>query len=34
VIPSAIYDVVLAALVGPLAVAFVLRHQAAERPDW
>jgi rod shape-determining protein MreD len=34
VIPSAIYDVVLAAVVGPLAVAFVLRHQAAERPDW
>lgn len=34
VIPSGIYDVVLAAVVGPLAVAFVARHQAAERPDW
>ena len=34
VIPSAIYDVVLAVLVGPLAMAFVLRRQAVERPDW
>jgi rod shape-determining protein MreD len=34
VIPSAVYDVVLAALVGPLVMAFVLRRQAVERPDW
>ncbi len=34
VIPSTIYDVVLAALVGPLAMAFVLRRQATERADW
>jgi len=34
VIPSAIYDVVLAAVVGPLTMAFVLRRQATERADW
>jgi rod shape-determining protein MreD len=34
VIPSTIYDVILAALVGPLAMAFVLRRQATERADW
>jgi rod shape-determining protein MreD len=34
VIPSAVYDVVLAVLVGPLAMAFVMRRQAVERPDW
>jgi cell shape-determining protein MreD len=34
VIPTAIYNVVLALLVGPLTMAFVLRRQAAERADW
>lgn len=34
VIPSAIYDVVLAAIVGPLAVAVVARRQSADRVDW
>jgi rod shape-determining protein MreD len=34
VAPSAVYDVVLAAVVGPLAVAVVMRRQAAERVDW
>jgi len=34
VLPSAVYDTVLAAAVGPLAMAVVLRRQAAERADW
>jgi rod shape-determining protein MreD len=34
VAPSAVYDVVLAAIAGPLAVAVVVRRQAAERMDW
>lgn len=33
-IPSAVYDTVLAALVGPLAVAVVLRRREADRMDW
>ena len=34
IVPTAIYDVLLAALVGPLAVAVVMRRREAERPDW
>jgi rod shape-determining protein MreD len=34
VIPSAVYDTVLAVLVGPLVLAIVMRRQAAERVDW
>jgi len=34
VVPSALYDTVLAALVGPLVVAIVLRRREAERVDW
>jgi rod shape-determining protein MreD len=34
VLPSAIYDTVLAALVGPLAVAVALRRRETERVDW
>ena len=34
VLPSAVYDTVLAMLVGPLLLAIVLRRQAAERVDW
>jgi rod shape-determining protein MreD len=34
VVPSALYDTVLAAVVGPLAVAVVLRRQSTERMDW
>ena len=34
VVPSAIYDTVLATLVGPLTVAIVLRRREAERMDW
>jgi hypothetical protein len=34
VVPSAVYDTVIAALVGPLVVAIVARRQAAERVDW
>jgi len=34
VLPTAIYNTVLAALVGPLTVAIVTRRQAAERMDW
>ena len=34
VVPSTIYDVVLAAAVGPLTMAVVLRRQATERADW
>ena len=33
VVPSAVYDVVLAALFGPLAIAIVLRRRE-ERVDW
>jgi cell shape-determining protein MreD len=34
VVPSALYDTVLAILVGPLAVAIVQRRREAERVDW
>ena len=34
IVPSTIYDVVLAAAVGPLVMAVVLRRQATERADW
>jgi rod shape-determining protein MreD len=34
VVPSAAYDTILAALVGPLAVAIVLRRRDADRVDW
>ena len=34
VIPSAVYDTVLAALFGPLAVAIVARRRETERVDW
>jgi len=34
VIPSAIYDTIVAAIVGPLAVAVVARRREAERVDW
>jgi len=34
VLPSTLYDVILAVVVGPLAMAFALRRQAAERADW
>lgn len=34
VMPSAVYDTVLAALVGPLTVAIVQRRQNADRVDW
>jgi rod shape-determining protein MreD len=33
-IPSAVYDTVLAVVVGPLVLAIVLRRQATERVDW
>ncbi|HYM82851.1 MAG TPA: rod shape-determining protein MreD [Candidatus Dormibacteraeota bacterium] len=33
-LPGAIYDAVLAAVVGPLAVAFRVRHLEQERVDW
>ena len=34
VLPSAIYGAVVAALVGPLAVATVMRRRDQERADW
>jgi rod shape-determining protein MreD len=34
VVPSAVYDTVFAAIVGPLTMAIVLRRQAADRVDW
>jgi rod shape-determining protein MreD len=34
VAPSALYDAVLAVLVGPLAVAIVLRRRETERAEW
>jgi hypothetical protein len=34
VIPSAVYDTVLAAACGPLAVAVVMRRRETERVDW
>lgn len=34
VAPSAVYDTVVAALVGPLVVAIVQRRQNADRVDW
>ena len=34
VLPGAVYDTVLAAILGPLAVAIVDRRREAERVDW
>jgi rod shape-determining protein MreD len=34
VIPSAVYDTVLAAIVGPLVIAIVMRRREVERVDW
>ena len=34
VIPSAVYDTVLAAIVGPLVMAVVARRREAERVEW
>ena len=34
VVPSALYDTVLAVLVGPLTVAVAMRRREAERMDW
>lgn len=33
-LPSAVYDTVLAVLVGPLAIAIQVRRRAAERVEW
>jgi len=33
-LPGALYDTVIAALVGPLAVAIVLKRREAERVEW
>jgi rod shape-determining protein MreD len=33
-VPSAVYDAVVAAIAGPLAVAVVLRRRETERVDW
>jgi rod shape-determining protein MreD len=33
-LPSTIYDTTVAAIVGPLTMAIVLRRQAQERMDW
>jgi rod shape-determining protein MreD len=34
VLPSTVYDTVVAAIFGPLVMAIVLRRQAQERMDW
>jgi hypothetical protein len=34
VLPSAVYDTVLAAAFGPLAIAIVARRRETERVDW
>ena len=34
VVPAAVYDTVLAALIGPLAISIHDRHADAERMDW
>ena len=34
VVPSTVYDTVLAAIVGPLTIAVVVRRQQADRVDW
>jgi rod shape-determining protein MreD len=34
VMPSALYDTVLAAIAGPLTMAIVMRRQNADRVDW
>jgi rod shape-determining protein MreD len=34
VIPSAVYGAIVAAIVGPLAVAIVMRRRDVERADW
>jgi len=34
VLPPAIYDTMLAAVIGPLAIAVVAKRQAQERVDW
>jgi hypothetical protein len=34
ILPSAVYDTLLAAVVGPLVVAVAARRRDAERVDW
>jgi rod shape-determining protein MreD len=34
VVPSAVYDMVLAAVAGPLVIAIVVRRREAERVEW
>ena len=34
VVPSAVYGTILAAIVGPVAVAIVMRRRDTERADW
>jgi len=34
IVPSTLYDIILAALVGPLVVAIVARRRETERADW
>jgi len=34
VLPSAVYDTIVAAVVGPLVMAIVMRRQGQERMDW
>lgn len=34
VLPSTIYDTVVAAIVGPLVLTIVVRRRAQERMDW
>ncbi|MEO5966409.1 MAG: rod shape-determining protein MreD [Candidatus Limnocylindrales bacterium] len=34
IVPSAVYDTILAAVVGPLVIAIVARRRDADRVDW
>jgi hypothetical protein len=34
ILPGAVYDAVLAALIGPIAIAALARRQDRERLDW
>lgn len=34
IVPSAVFDTVLAAVVGPLTIAIVVRRRESERVDW
>jgi hypothetical protein len=34
VLPTAVYDTVLAAVVGPLVIAVLMRRRDADRVDW